>query len=51
MFESSGRGIVLALAEVVVAGAAADVCGAGWSTGWSAVVVVSGLWDEIWDGC
>jgi hypothetical protein len=41
-----------ALADMVVAGATADVCDApGWIEGWSAVLVVSGLWDEIWEGC
>ena len=51
MCESPGRGMVPALADVdvgVAAGATADVCDAGWSEGWSAVLVVSGLWDEMW---
>ena len=52
MCESPGRGMAPALADMVVAGATADVCDApGWIEGWSAVLVVSGLWDEIWDGC
>ena len=51
MCESPGRGMAPALTDMVVAGATADVCDAGWNEGWSAVVVKSGLWDEIWDGC
>ena len=52
MCESPGRGMDPALTDVVVAGTTADVCDTqGWSEGWSAVLVVSGLWDDIWDGC
>ena len=44
MCESPGRGMVPVLADVVVAGATADVCDAlGWIEGWSAGLVVSGL--------
>ena len=52
MCDSPGRGMTPALlADVAVAGATADVCDAGWSKGWSAALVVSGLWDETLDGC